>query len=90
MSAASTSGAWLASSSALDNPVATAIDTAALNASGKGNRTYSYLTAAQVTALGSPPGTELWYANPTPTPGVVQKLHECGQPRAVWMGLAIR
>ncbi|MBI4786984.1 MAG: DUF11 domain-containing protein [Chloroflexi bacterium] len=57
-----------------------ATDLAAINADGKTHRTYSYLTAAQVTALGSPPPNELWFANPSPVPGVVtaSATNTCG------------
>ena len=59
-----------------------ATDNAAINADGKTHRTYSYLTAAQVTALGSPAGNELWYANPSPAPGVITgaATNSCGTP----------
>jgi uncharacterized repeat protein (TIGR01451 family) len=47
-----------------------------------GNRTYSYLTAAEVGALGTPPADEDWFANPTPNPGLVYATsnNSCGVP----------
>ncbi|MBI4515816.1 MAG: DUF11 domain-containing protein, partial [Deltaproteobacteria bacterium] len=63
-SAALARGRYLIAVQALD-------DKTLNNPTTKGNRTYSYLTSAEVTALGSPPADENWFANPTPIPGVV-------------------
>ena len=56
-----------------------AIDDAILNADGKANRTFSYLTQDQVGTL-TPPEGENYYANPSHDPGVVYGtlINTCG------------
>jgi uncharacterized repeat protein (TIGR01451 family) len=62
-----------------------ALDNAGKNASGKGNRTFSYLTQAEVDALklspGQPTGEE-WYPNPAVVGAVATtvKVNSCGAP----------
>lgn len=62
-----------------------AIDNASKNASGKGNRTFSYLSQAEVDALklspGQPAGEE-WYPNPAVVGAVstAVKVNSCGAP----------
>ena len=60
-----------------------AVDDATLNAGGKANRTFSYLSAAEVGGL-TPPSGEVWAANPAPEPGVVYAslVNTCGTPPA--------
>ena len=62
-----------------------AIDNASVNASGKGHRTFSYLSEAEVEAIKVSPGQlagEAWYPNP-PVVGAVStavKVNSCGAP----------
>ena len=61
-----------------------AVDDASKNADGKANRTFSYLTQAEVDALGNDPDAsgEHWYANPQVTGAVSTTIdvNFCGAP----------